>query len=108
MSGREAEVSTNSWQPTGGLAYQGSLLASRPKPRPPCYERHHQSGGGVFEPISQDRATFSAVRVNEETGMVEWSGEVDLDPEVLYGRFEPASGARLARRVLREPGSAGA
>jgi hypothetical protein len=62
--------------------------------------------GGVFEPLRKHRDTFLAVRVNEETGAVEWPGEVDLDPEVLYGRFEPASGARIARRTLREPGVA--
>jgi hypothetical protein len=62
--------------------------------------------GGVFEPLCKHRDTFLAVRVNEETGTVEWPGEVDLDPEVLYGRFEPASGARIARRTLREPGVA--
>jgi hypothetical protein len=62
--------------------------------------------GGVFEPLRKYRDKFLAVRVNEETGTVEWPGEVDLDPEVLYGRFEPASGARLARRTLREPGVA--
>ena len=31
------------------------------------------------------------------------SGEVDLDPEVLYGRYEPASGHRIERRTVREP-----
>jgi hypothetical protein len=63
-------------------------------------------GGGVFEPICRSRTIFTGVRVNPETGAVEWPGEVDLDPEVLYGRFEPASGARLGRRTLREPGGA--
>jgi Protein of unknown function (DUF2442) len=62
--------------------------------------------GGVFEPIRAQREVFAAVRVNPETGTVEWPGEVDLDAEVLYGRFEPASGARLVRRTLREPGVA--
>lgn len=45
--------------------------------------------------------------MNPETGTVEWPGEVDLDPEVLYGHFEPASGARISRRTLREPASTG-
>lgn len=31
------------------------------------------------------------------------SGEVDLDPEVLYGRFESASGTTIPRRMGREP-----
>jgi Protein of unknown function (DUF2442) len=58
--------------------------------------------GGVFEPIREDRDRFLAVRVDSATGTVEWPGEVDLDAEVLYGRFEPASGAR----IVREPGVA--
>ncbi|HEV2790085.1 MAG TPA: DUF2442 domain-containing protein [Solirubrobacterales bacterium] len=62
--------------------------------------------GGVFEPIREDRDLFMAVRVDSEAGTVEWPGEVDLDAEVLYGRFEPASGARIGRRTLREPGVA--
>jgi hypothetical protein len=65
------------------------------------------SRGGVFEPIRDRRDVFAAVEVNPETGTVEWPGEVDLDPEVLYGRFEPASGARIDRRTLREPARAG-
>lgn len=46
---------------------------------------------------------FESVRVNPEKGTVEWPGEVDLDPEVLYGRHEPASGERIERRTIREP-----
>lgn len=61
------------------------------------------SGGGVFAPIRDRREVFEQVRVNPETRTVEWPGEVDLDPEVLYGRFEPASGASVERRTLREP-----
>jgi hypothetical protein len=41
--------------------------------------------------------------VNPENGAVEWPGDVDLDPDVLYGRYEPALGHRLARRTVREP-----
>jgi hypothetical protein len=33
-------------------------------------------------------------------------GELDLDPEVLYGRFEPDSGIRVDRRTIREPKTA--
>lgn len=65
------------------------------------------SDGGVFEPIRRNRAVFTSVRVDPESGAIEWPGEVDLDPEVLYGRFEPASGARINRRTLREPASEG-
>jgi hypothetical protein len=46
---------------------------------------------------------FEQVAVNHETGTVEWPGEVDIDPEVLYCRYEPASGHRIGRRTVREP-----
>lgn len=59
--------------------------------------------GGVFDPIRQRREVFEQVRVNPETQTIEWPNEVDLDPEVLYGRFEPGSGARITRRTVREP-----
>jgi hypothetical protein len=58
--------------------------------------------GGVFAPIREHRKIFEQVRVNPETQTVEWPGEVDLDPEVLYGRFEPASGIRIERRTIQE------
>jgi hypothetical protein len=59
--------------------------------------------GSVFAPIRDSRDVFTQVRVNPETRTIEWPGEVDLDPEVLYGRFEPASGARIDRRTIQEP-----
>ncbi len=59
--------------------------------------------GGVFSPIRDDRRIFERVRVNPDTRTIEWPGEVDLDAEVLYGRFEPGSGVKLARRTVREP-----
>jgi hypothetical protein len=59
--------------------------------------------GGVFAPIREHREVFEQVHVNRETRTVEWPGEVDLDPEVLYGLFEPASGARIERHTIREP-----
>lgn len=64
------------------------------------------SRGGVFDPIRERREIFEQVAVNPETRTVEWPGEVDLDPEVLYGRFEPASGERIERRTIREPARA--
>lgn len=54
----------------------------------------------------RDPHVFSAVRVNEETHTVEWPGEIDFDPEVLYGLFEPAVGPPLHRRTVREPARA--
>jgi len=62
--------------------------------------------GGVFAPIREHREVFEKVRVNPETQTVEWPEEVDLDPEVLYGLFEPASGVRIERRTVREPAHA--
>lgn len=59
--------------------------------------------GGVFAPIRDRRDLFEQVGVNPETRTVEWPNEVDLDPDVLYGRFEPASGVRIGRRTVREP-----
>ena len=64
------------------------------------------AGGGVLAAIRDDRSIFEQVRVNPETQTVEWPGDVDLDPEVLYGRFEAASGARIERRSVREPAAA--
>lgn len=61
------------------------------------------SGGGIFAPIRDDRTIFEQVRVNRELGVVEWPGEVDLDSDVLYGPFEPASGVRVERRLVKGP-----
>lgn len=61
------------------------------------------SAGGVFARVRDSREIFELVAVNPDTGTVEWPGEVDLDPEVLYGLYEPASGHRIGRRVVREP-----
>jgi len=61
------------------------------------------AAGGVFAPIHEDPGVFEQVSVNPESGTVEWPGEVDLDPEVLYGRYEPASGHRIDRRTVRQP-----
>jgi hypothetical protein len=33
--------------------------------------------------------------VSPETHTVDWTGEVDLDADVLYGRYEPASDVRI-------------
>jgi hypothetical protein len=61
------------------------------------------AAGGVFAPIYERREIFEQVRVNPESGTVEWPGEIDIDPEVLYGRYEPASGHPIERRTVREP-----
>ena len=59
--------------------------------------------GGVFAAIRERRELFDQVRVNPDTQTIEWPGEVDLDPDVLYGRFEAASGVTLKRRIVRAP-----
>lgn len=64
------------------------------------------AAGGVFTPIYERREIFEQVAVNPESGTIEWPGEVDLDPEVLYGRYEPASGHRIERRTVQEPAAA--
>lgn len=64
------------------------------------------AAGGVFAPIYERREVFEQVAVNPESRTVEWPGEVDLDPEVLYGRYEPASGHRIERHTVREPATA--
>jgi Protein of unknown function (DUF2442) len=61
------------------------------------------SQGLVFAPMRDDPRVFPQVRVNPVSGTIEWPGEVDFDPDVLYGRFEPASGNKLERRTIREP-----
>jgi hypothetical protein len=57
---------------------------------------------GVFVAL-RDPRIFSEAGINEVGGTVEWPGEIDLDPEVLYGLFEPASGPPMRRRTIREP-----
>jgi hypothetical protein len=64
------------------------------------------AGGGVFAAVRDDRATFEQVRVNEKSRTIEWPGGIDLDPEVLYRRHEPAAGIRITRRVLKMPTAA--
>ncbi len=61
------------------------------------------SRGGVFAPIRDDRGIFERVRVNPQSRTVEWPGEVDIDPDVLYGRFESVSGTRYGRRLIKAP-----
>jgi len=61
------------------------------------------AGGGVFAPVRDSRKLFEQVRVNPDYKVVEWPGEVDLDSDVLYGPFEPASGNHIERRTVREP-----
>jgi hypothetical protein len=61
------------------------------------------AGGGVFEAIYRDRDVFEQVRVNPDSRTIEWPGGVDLDPDVLYGKFEAEGGIRIERRLVKEP-----
>lgn len=54
---------------------------------------------GVFERLA-DEDEFRKVRVNEDTGTVEWPSGADLDPVVLY--------AALAGKTVDEVLSIGA
>jgi hypothetical protein len=53
----------------------------------------------VFSAVRDDREIFERVRVKPDSRTIEWPGEVDLDPEVLYGRFEAGSGVKITRTV---------
>ncbi|HEX5145833.1 MAG TPA: DUF2442 domain-containing protein [Conexibacter sp.] len=59
------------------------------------------AGGGVFAHVEADDAVFERVRV--ASGTISWPGGVDVCPDVLYGRGEPADGTRFERRVV-DPG----
>jgi hypothetical protein len=60
------------------------------------------SARGVFKAL-RDPRIFSKVRINDASGTVEWPGEIDVDPEVLYGVFELASGPPMRQRTVRQP-----
>ncbi len=47
--------------------------------------------GPVFEPL-RDAAAFAQVEVDEYGETIVWPNGADLDPEVLYGAAQPASG----------------
>lgn len=66
------------------------------------------SRGGVFAPVRESRELFEQVRVNPESRAVEWPEEIDLDPEVLYGRYESISGTRYERRIIKHPAASAA
>jgi Protein of unknown function (DUF2442)/Domain of unknown function (DUF4160) len=56
---------------------------------------------GVFAPVLGDRQLFEQVRVNPHSKVVEWPGELDLDADVMYGKFPPVSGRDYERRIVR-------
>ncbi|MBO0767453.1 MAG: DUF2442 domain-containing protein [Solirubrobacterales bacterium] len=59
--------------------------------------------GGVFAPIRDNRSIFELVRIRPGSRTIEWPGDVDLDPDVLYGSLQPAGGVQIPRRTVREP-----
>ncbi|HZU74470.1 MAG TPA: DUF2442 domain-containing protein [Acidimicrobiales bacterium] len=62
--------------------------------------------GGVLQDL-RDPVVFREVRVDEVAGTIAWPNGVDLDPDVLHGDFQPASGrsATLIREYrLQETG----
>ncbi len=60
----------------------------------------------MFGRIRDDRAVFEQVRVNPEARTIQWPGGVDLDPDVIYGRAKPGSGAVIERRTVIAPAAA--
>lgn len=64
------------------------------------------SQGGVFAAIRDDRRLFEQVRLKPGSRTIEWPGDIDLDPDVLYGAHEPASGIQITRRVVHAPAHA--
>ncbi|MEO7427940.1 MAG: DUF2442 domain-containing protein [Acidimicrobiales bacterium] len=62
--------------------------------------------GGVLETL-RDTALFATALVDETAGTVSWPNGVDLDPDVLHGDHQPATGAGpkvLAERRLKPTG----
>jgi len=59
--------------------------------------------GGVFDSL-RDPAFFARVGVDSITGTICWPNDLDLDPDVLHGDHQPASGVRpilIAEHRLR-------
>jgi hypothetical protein len=62
--------------------------------------------GGVLDAL-RDTALFATATVDATSGTVAWPNGVDLDPDVLHGDHEPATGAGpklLAERRLKPAG----
>lgn len=55
--------------------------------------------GGSFTDF-EDVEVFARVAVDEVAGTIAWPNGVDIDPDVLHGDFEPASGP--GPRLIRE------
>jgi Protein of unknown function (DUF2442) len=46
--------------------------------------------GVIFEPVRQNPSFFRTVHVDEESGTLCWDNGADIDPDVLYGSYQPA------------------
>jgi hypothetical protein len=55
-------------------------------------------GGTVFAPLD-DPDFFAQVEVDPISRTIVWPGELDFDPAVLHGDYEPAGGENLFRDV---------
>jgi hypothetical protein len=56
---------------------------------------------GVFGPL-RDRTEFDRVRVNPESGTIEWPCGADLDPVVLYSKVSGRPIPDLGRTTFSE------
>jgi hypothetical protein len=59
------------------------------------------ASGGVFLPICAE-GPFRTGPPEPRNADDRMAGGIDLDPDVLYGNFEPASGIHVGRRTIRE------
>lgn len=62
--------------------------------------------GGILDSL-RDTALFAQAHVDEAAGTVTWPNGIDLDPDVLHGDYEPATGPGprvLAERRLKPAG----
>jgi hypothetical protein len=57
--------------------------------------------GPVFAEINANSRAFAEVAADPELGTVVWPGGVDLDPDVLYSRYEPDPPVSFGRRVVQ-------
>jgi len=46
--------------------------------------------GPIFEPIRRDSELFRSMSVDKELGTIVWENGADIDPDVLYGKHQPA------------------
>jgi hypothetical protein len=46
--------------------------------------------GPIFEAIGSDEKLFRSVHVDPQLGTIVWENGADMDPDVLYGTYQPA------------------